>query len=162
VIKCQHLRQCVIQPILKKIGLYSLDAEELLIATAAHESLGGYYLIQENSKGIFTKGGLGIYQMEGASFNDLWKHFQRMPELIAGLKTACNLAEDPDSYQMVGNLEFATVMARVFYFRDPKPLPKHDDLDEIWLYYKRVWNTNAGRATKESFVKNYHAYIKGK
>ena len=42
----KHLAEYVIRPSLKPLGLYSLEAEQLLLGTAAVESQLGFYLHQ--------------------------------------------------------------------------------------------------------------------
>jgi len=160
-IKCSHLRECIIQPILKKVGLYSIDAEELLVATCAQETLGGKFLIQEGKKGIFKKGALGILQMEAATYADIWKYLSKIPELENNILAACNFQVIPDAYDMVGNLNYSILMGRINYFRVKEKLPPANDIEAIWLYYKKYWNTELGAATRKAFLSNYQKYIKG-
>jgi len=62
------LRQ-LIKRTLTPLNLYSADAEELLMATCAQESLLGKYRHQVNGPAI------GIFQDEPGDFNDLWAHY---------------------------------------------------------------------------------------
>lgn len=64
-----HLRDLIIRPTLVEMGHYSPAAEALLLGTAAHESHGGRYLSQIRGPAR------GIYQMEPATHDDLWRHY---------------------------------------------------------------------------------------
>lgn len=154
------IKNCVIRPSLKKVGLYSPPAENLLLATMAQETLGGRYLIQHTKRGIFWSGGYGIYQMEEKTYNDLLENFLvQKPDLKENILKACNYREFPSAYDMVADLQLATIMARVLYLRVKAPLPSINDLEGIWGYYKQYWNTYLGKATRTSFIKNYENYV---
>lgn len=163
MIKANHLRKVVIKPALEAINLYSADAEELLIATCAQESLGGKYLIQETKSGIFYKGGLGIFQMEAPTYDDTIRYLQNnKPELLTLIRTACRFQDSAvDAVEMTTNLKYAAMIARVKYLRDKHPIPPAGDINQIWEYYKRIWNTEQGRAQKEGFLRNYALFNKG-
>ena len=61
----------------------------------------------------------------------------------------------PHYSQLEYNLAYAVCMARIHYLRDPEPLPKKNDVWGLAEYYKRVWNTEAGKATVEGAVVAY-------
>lgn len=147
-----QFREQIIRPALLDIGLYSLDAEELLIATMAHESQGGKYLVQ-------TQGpALGIYQMEPATYNWIVLDISRSSPMIFQ-KLMPTTSRKPLMQDMVFNLKYATQIARLRYFIVPKELPKHDDLDGMWDMYKTNYNSSKGDATKIEFVTDYHHFI---
>lgn len=52
----------------------------------------------------------------------------------------------------------SVVMARVKYKLVPKAVP--GDFDGQWKYYKKWYNSYAGKATKEEYTKNYNWGIK--
>ena len=161
MINQKQLRELVIRPMLQYLDPripYSETAVELLMMTQAHESNGGYFLKQEKGPA------LGIYQMEPATFDDLWDNFIKYDHnlyvLMAGLEG--NMALTPGE-QLVHDIGYATAMARVHYFRDSEPLPTGDLSDErtIWelaMYAKRVWNTEAGKATVQDYYDKYMKY----
>jgi hypothetical protein len=143
-----------IQNTLTPLGLYSLDAEELLMATAAQESLLGQYRTQMGGPA------LGIFQMEPFDFNDIWAnylHYKPIAVPIQALFTA-NIINVQD---IVNNDAAAIAMARVHYLRAPGMLPAATDLAGLWAYYKRVWNTPLGAATQQQFYSNYHNLVQG-
>jgi len=149
-----NLFRSTIQKTLEPLGLYSPDAEELLIATAAQESLLGTYRTQMGGPA------LGVMQMEPATFNDIWANYlayktdlgNKIRALVPGLMMPSDMRD---------NDPFAIAMARVHYLRAPGMLPSATDLAGLWAYYKRVWNTPLGAATQQQFYANYHNLVQG-
>lgn len=150
MLDCDQFREVIIRPTLQALQLYTPVAEELLVATAAHESLGGTYLKQ------VTGPALGLYQMEPATHDDIWAKF--LPshyDISYKLMNICKMSTKPIAEMMVYNLFYATCMARVFYLRCPQALPQDSDVGSLWEYYKKWWNTEKGKAEKDDFVKAY-------
>ena len=139
-----QFRLLIIRPALQRLGLWSLAAERLLLGTAIVESW-LMYLKQKPGPA------LGFYQMEPASHFDIWKNYLAYrPGLAFKVKgLAVGL---PRAQQMVWNLFYATAMARLQYRRDRFALPDANDLEGLAAYYKRVFNTAAGKGDVESFV----------
>ena len=71
-IDAEQLRKDIVRPAIEKIGLWSQEAEDLLIGTAAQESHLGTYLRQ-----LGDGPALGIFQMEPATHNDIHENFLR-------------------------------------------------------------------------------------
>lgn len=143
----------LIQNTLNPLHLWNEDAEELLLATIAQESLFGTY--REQMGGGPAK---GIAEMEEEDHNDIWANYLVYhPSLAEQLKTIAN--GNPVAEEMVSNDAYAIAMARVHYLRKPGSLPSAYDLDAIWLYYKKWYNTPQGAATKEEFVEHYQRYV---
>lgn len=157
-IEPSHLREYVIVPTLTKLGLYSESAVELLMGTAAQESHLGRYLHQINGPAI------GIYQMEPATYRDIYANFlrykDRLREKVDALRAAVGTI-DPSEREMHGNLYLATAMARIHYLRVPTPLPSAGDLWGLAHYWKVNYNSYLGKGTEEEFVQNYNRYCKG-
>lgn len=154
MINQHHFREYVVKPVLIDAKLYSRNIEELLIATMAHESLGGYYLKQINGLA------LGVYQIEPATYYDLWENYLKYrPEFKLTVYEAFNVNSMPSPNRLISDLTFSTLIARLIYLRAPQPLPDYQDLEGIWEYYKRYWNTEKGKATKDEFMKNYREYV---
>ena len=150
---CEQLTELVIKPAIGDLHLYSDDAVELLIFTCATESHGGTYLKQ-------VKGpALGIYQMEPITYNDIWQNYiHKNLSLLLQLNHNFGIHQLPPEDQMVYDLRFATAMARLFYARLPEALPKANDVDAIWEYYKKYYNTPKGKADKLSSLNSYHRF----
>jgi hypothetical protein len=156
--KHKQLRTTVIQPALNLIGLYSLYAEELLIATCAIESYGGTYLVQSGSGPA-----RGIYQMEPVTHAYLWQQIKKHQPLIKQrILAGCGYAKEPTADTLTINLLYASMMARMLYFiRIPNNFPKNIDPDKLWAHYKQYWNTSQGKSTKEHFLSAYYHFIGG-
>ena len=140
----EHLKE-LIENALKEYGLYSENAVNLLLGTAAQESKFGFYLRQ-------LGGGpaRGIFQMEEPTFDWLkGKYGERY-----GL-------EDVEFKDLVWNLKAAAVFCRLRYLVDSLPLPDLNDIQGMARYWKRVYNTHKGKGTAAEFILNYNKYVRG-
>lgn len=155
-IASNHLRLYVIRPLLKKIGLWSESAENLLLGTAAQESSLGMYLHQINGPA------LGIYQIEPATHLDIWLNFldfrPALKIVMQNLVSKKFSLQNPSS-ELIGNLYYSTAIARIIYFRAPFKLPRASDIAGLAEYWKIHYNTSLGRGTVEEFIKNYNRQI---
>lgn len=149
-----HLLIHVIRPVLKDLDLWSASAERLLLGTACQESECGRWLVQ---LGNVPMGGCGIYQMELATHQDLWENFiLNRPTLEAKVrqfKSPWFSARE----ELTGNLSYATAMCRVHYLRDPRPIP--EDLPGQAEYWKRVYNTAAGKGEVNQYINNWNRFV---
>lgn len=143
-----HLRLYIIRPTLVNNFLWSQSAEEILIMTAAHETHAGKWLVQRG--GGPAK---GIYQMEPRTYDDIRQKVSLNPKL----KLAIDISYNPND--VVWNLQLATVMARLQFWRFPKPLPKAHEVYKLAAYYKEFYNTESGKATVENVANNYLTYL---
>jgi hypothetical protein len=155
MIDIKQLRELIIKPSLDKLQMYSTDAEELLVFTCACESLGGTYLKQ-------IKGpALGIYQMEPNTYTDIWQNYiKNQGHLVNMLALNFNVTSMPLPERMIYDLQYATAMARLHYRRVKAPIPDHKNIDAVWEYYKKYYNTPLGKAEKEQSIKHYQKYLK--
>jgi hypothetical protein len=140
-INAKQLRELIIRPTLKDMGMWSEAAENLLMGTAAQESHLGSY-IKQVGKGP----ALGIYQCEPATHEDVvrWargKDFLQYDTCFPG--------------RLVYDLKYATMICRLHYYRVPKALPDADDLDGLSNYWKVFYNSVKGKGTVEEFKDNY-------
>jgi hypothetical protein len=144
--------RALINSTLSPIGLYSLNAEELLMATCANESNLGMYRTQGNGGPA-----RGIFQMEGATHDDIWHNYIAYhSDLTANLHKLSSLCTAND---MINNDPYAVAMCRVHYLRGRGALPDSTDLEGIWAYYKLHYNTPQGAATHDEFIIKYHKYV---
>jgi hypothetical protein len=153
----EQLRTNIIQASLKPLSLWSPEAEALLCATAAQESLGGKFVMQ-------VGGGpaLGIYQMEPRTHDSIWRTKLSRPDrlpLIRGMLDLFSFSRMPKAIDMVWHNGYATFMARFYYLIIPEELPPAHDLKAQWEYYKKYWNTELGKATEEDFYRNVNNYF---
>lgn len=133
---------------LSPLGLYSVDAEELLMATCAQESLLGTYRHQVNGPAI------GIFQDEPGDFNDIWQNFLRGTRLGDQISALAS-TQPPRPIEMQNNDPFAIAICRAHYRRVSHPLPSATDLAGLWHYYKTYYNSVLGAATQDQFYHNY-------
>lgn len=153
-IDAHQLRTLVIVPTIRRLGLYSKAAENLLMGTAAQESHLGTYLHQ------LGKGpAKGIFQMEPATHSDCWANYLRYREGLAEELRQIAGVQTPTPELMIGNLYYATAMARVHYLRVSEALPKAENPYDLGHYYKDHYNTHLGKATVDEFVANYRHYV---
>lgn len=153
-----HLREYVIRPACEAIGLYSLAAEQLLLGTACQESKCGTYLHQ-------LGGGpaLGIFQMEPATWGDLYKNFMAGDRLtlrdkVDALASNAGGKKFPAAEEMTFNLRYAAAMCRIHYYRVKAPLPAAGDIEAQAAYWKRFYNTPAGAGTEAEYLQNWRRY----
>jgi len=145
----------IVAPALNVMQMYSDSAVELLKFTCATESRGGSFVAQ-------VKGpALGIFQMEPTTYTDLWHNAifsnSKNMNLLAMHFRNPNLH---DFERMVYDLRYAVVMARLQYARFHEVLPDAKDVDGLWEYYKKYWNTEKGKATKDKSIKAYQDFKK--
>ncbi len=152
---CSQFRKLIIEPVLSKLQLYSTAAEEILVFTCAAESLGGHYLMQVKGPAV------GIFQMEPATYTDIWINYIRNRNKLSTL-LAINFqcTRIPEVERMIWDLNFATVMARIHYLRVKENLPDATDVDGLYEYYKKYYNTVKGKATKDESIKKYQDFLK--
>ncbi len=152
----KQLRELVIQPALHSIGLWSQEAEDLLIMICAHESNGGDYIAQERGPA------LGNYQMEPATYNYLWSKLRgnddKYMALGGKILFACHFMGKPDPTELIFNLKYATMMARVFFLPNREIIPTAipSDVEDLSRYAKKYWNTEAGKATANQYLGAYY------
>lgn len=145
----QSLRD-LIKATLTPLGLYSTDAEELLMATCAQESLLGKYRTQAPHGPA-----RGIFQDEGGDFRDLWANYISLHPVLAAQVKALNAGSQGTVDDLVNNDRYAIAICRIHYLRVPHPMPSGSDLSALWHYYKVYYNSVLGAATQDEFVHNY-------
>lgn len=142
-----QLRKLIIRKT-KEIGLFSDNAVELLMGTCAQESCLGKYRKQSGGGPA-----LGIFQMEPATFKDIYYHVLRFQSfLLQKIKRAANVNELQPK-DLIYNDNLAICMARVHYYRFKETIP--DNLAGWAYYWKKYYNTPAGKGSEENFIKNY-------
>ena len=154
VIKTDDLREQIIIPTLVELAAFnpklnSKAAVNLLMGTAATESLGGYYLVQNNGPG------LGIYSMEPATHDDIWRYLNR-PENRELRNIVSGMSKGREALDMVHDIRYATAMARIKYWMRPEPMPRK--LETQARYWKKHYNTPLGRGTVSGYLQNYRRY----
>lgn len=149
------LRLRVIRPVCIAIGLGGAGVEELLLGTASQESGCGSRIVQNGGPA------LGVWQMEPATHDDLWTNFLGFRADLAEKVSAFLLPGLPKAVQLIGNLYYACAMARVQYFRSPRPIPSAGDLNGQADIYKLCYNSASGAATIEEYLANAKRVLGG-
>jgi hypothetical protein len=136
----------LITVVLQEANLYSPDAVELLMMTAAVESRMGTYLRQIRGPAR------GVFQMEPSTEADLWKHYLAYKDATAEAIKRYDTAGTDDIYW---NLAYQILMARVHYLRVKEPLPSRYDLQAMAAFWKKYYNTHLGKGTPEKAIQAY-------
>ena len=153
MLKANQLAELIIKPALLDLIMYSKEAVELLLFTCAVESEGGTYLHQVNGPA------LGIYQMEPNTYADIWTNYiNKKNDILMRLTHNFECGRMPSEDRLIYDLRYATAMARIHYERVYVPLPKADDIDGIWKYYKEYYNTANGKSHYEQSIEAYRRF----
>ena len=154
MINVKDFRDCVVAPTLKRLELWSLAAEQLVLATGLHES-NLFYLRQ-----MHMGPALSFFQMEPASHDDIHTNYlEYHPELAS--KVASTTSYWPKgAAQLTTNMAYACAMCRVHYYRSSRPLPPEGDAFRMGEMWKAVYNTKLGAGTVPSFVLTFDEYVK--
>ena len=148
-IKAKHLRE-IITHILQVAGLYSQEAVELLMLTAAQESKLGYWWRQ-----VGNGPAKGIFQMEPATEDSLWENYLAYRPDKTAIIARYDTADDDDLWW---NLGYQIIIARMKYQNVPTPLPDHQDVWGMAQYWKEHWNTHLGAGTITQAFDAYHKH----
>ena len=136
----------VVQPALKKLKLWSLSAEELVLGTAIVES--GLTYLKQHGDGP----ALGLWQVEPATHDDLYTNFLNFrPELGSKLieLRAAGLSLDEN---LATNLMYGAAVCRLCYYRKPDALPEAGDIEGQAAFWKEHYNTIFGKGTVSKYV----------
>jgi hypothetical protein len=145
-------RDMFVKPALDALGAWSLQAEMLVVGTAAQES----NLIYTRQIG----GGpaLGYFQMEPATHNDCWTNYINFRPPLKAMVLATRIAGgEPNAQEMITDHKYAAAMARVRYMRVADPIPTAGR--DIAAYWKQHYNTPLGAGSVDDFVANWNRYL---
>lgn len=166
MIRPDDLREEVIRPALRALAEYDQRmnteaAVELLMGTAARESLLGYYLTQI---GDHPSEGLGIFSMELSTSDSLWEHYLAFrPELASIVRDLAtkNAFDSPENrrQELISNHLYAAAMVRIKYWKVPEAMP--ENLRDRAYYWKKYYNTHLGKGTVDGFIMAYKKYVEG-
>ena len=166
----KQFRKFIVKPVLEMIP-GSPAVEELMMMTWATESMGGQ-VVKQGAKTLYDGGGvaLGVFQHEPATYRDDWANFihyrPNIFQILNNLSSVKSSFNAPPPSELIGNLPFATAMCRVHYLRFNEPVPPREAYTawDAWItglacYYKRYWNTEAGKATVGKAVADYVDFV---
>jgi hypothetical protein len=145
----ENMRVYVVRPACQRIGLWSQSAENIVLGTGLTES--GYAYLDQTIGGPGP--GFGFWQMEKATHDDLWTNY--LPGQPGALRdTLLQMAghfplKFPPVQVLHWNLLYAAAMCRIHYKRVRELLPAAGDYVAMAAYWKRWYNTPAGKGTVE-------------
>jgi len=143
----------LIERVLNRIELYSPEASDLVFKTLKVESLLKYV---RQIKGI----AVGFGQCEPWVAVDICKNYLKYrPDLMKQVADTANVKlsyftlpkEEDWAWILETNIAAMISFCRLHYRRIPKALPKKN-LDEQWIYYKKYYNTERGKATNDHWM----------
>lgn len=131
------------------------DAVELLLGTAARESRFGKF---PDRPGM---GGVGIFQVNPKTEEHIWSSYlAKRPQMLTALRKATGVA-GPSPKDLAGNFPYSASMSRLAYALASEPLPSSKDPVSQANYWKKWYNTSAGKGTPEAFLQTYRELIGG-
>jgi len=129
VLDVQQFKTEIIVPTLEafeEFGLYSEAAINLMLGTALTES---------KLSALLQYGGgpaLGLFQIEPPTLEDIYKRYLQRENKKELLKKVHLFMTARDIHeQVISNMSFAVIMARVLYLMVRSPLPAYDDVEAL-------------------------------
>lgn len=152
-----ELSEWIIKPSLEALGDYSPLAEQLLLATAAQESLLGLHCYDGKSEGM------GLYRITKAKHRALWDSYLiQFPDLASrqrGLASQQQFLLDPER-ELITNLSYSTGMAWMIYRQAGiNPGAACDPLSMAQLWVAFFDNGCGAVRNTDVFLNNYQQLI---
>lgn len=158
----EALRLTVVRPALKALEPANIPwtqaAENLVLGTAAHESGGFIHRVQ-----IGGGPARGLWQMEQATFRDLYDRYLAGRPVLKGIVDSLWLNDGGDPWlQIETNDVFAAAMCRIRYW-DSRAKIDFDprDVFEMSRCWSEFYNTRRDPVLEDEFVANYRRYVEG-
>lgn len=147
-----QIKNLILDPTLKLVKLYSPEASDLVLGTGLVESNFSYI------KQLGNGPALGPFQMEPPTFDDTYyRYLDRHPELRIILRQfEFKGSLIPIVDQLMMNLPFAIIMARIKYLMVPAPIPKTADGQA--QYWKDYYNTAGGKGEITEYLRKWRAW----
>ncbi len=155
-------RDLIIRPTLDELAkaeprIRSKAAVALLLGTALCES--ELKFLRQRVDGGFGRA-VSFYQIEPVTHKDVKRYLNERRRDLARRVYGLATITDPDDFELATNFRYATAIARIKYWMDPAPLPPADNIRGLAGEYKRIWNTELGKATAQRFIEFYQRYGK--
>lgn len=155
-IDVRELRERVIRPCLKLFNENSESAENLLLGTAAQESLMGKHCVCERT------GGLGLYRITAEKHREVWdKYLVQFPDLASlqrGLASQHQFLKDPHA-ELITNLCYSTGMAWIIYRQARVNFSKPTKLLTLANLWATHFDNGAGDVRRaEDFIQSYRNF----
>lgn len=146
--------RAIVNTTLQLLQLWSPEAEELLMGTAAQESHLGRWRQQ-----IGGGPGKGVYQIEVATLKDIYTNYLDNRPALSRKVLEVTGVYGPSVHHTTYDPVYGTVLARLYYRRIKEPLPAATDIWGLARYWKDHYNTKLGKGTVKEFVQNYHRLV---
>lgn len=150
------LRDQVIKPCLEILGDFSETGTNLLMGTAAQESIAGPCFCPDRQ-------GLGIYRITIQKHYEVWdKYLIQFPDLaslVRGLASQQQFLKNPHN-ELVGNLSYATAIAWMIYKSTLIDLKKPTDLSGLAHFWAAQFDNGTGCLRRvEDFIDTYRINV---
>lgn len=150
------LREQVIKPCLEVLGDFSETGADLLMGTAAQESIAGPGFCPDRQ-------GLGIYRITIQKHYEVWdKYLIQFPDLaslVRGLASQQQFLKNPHN-ELVGNLSYATAIAWMIYKSKLIDVQKPTDLNNLAQLWALQFDNGTGCTRRtEDFIDTYRVNL---
>ena len=136
----------IIKLALEHLDLDSEDARSLIYNTGKVES--GYRTLQQYGGGP----ALGFFQMEPNTALDIWDNYVMYRPKYREKLYALGFDDGALKFCLLSNIGLQAALCRLHYRRVPSALPKADNLKAQAKYWKKFYNTEAGKGTIKHFM----------
>ncbi len=141
----RQIRDNIIDPTLKAIGLHSPEAVDLVLFTGLQES--GYRYIKQ----LGTGPALSFWQVEPFTAEDIYNTYLKFRHDLEDKVDALRFSDTLER-NLIGSLPFAVAMCRIKYRRDKLPLPPVGDGQGMAHIWKQAYNTPMGAGREIEFI----------
>ena len=133
--------------------MWSTEAEELVFLTGLTES--GYDYIEQVGSGPAKS----FFQIEPLTAHDICENYLKYrPGKVEKLSKATGISESiigsskPEYWEDIlhYNIAAGIALCRIHYYRVPKKIPS--EIESMAKYWKKWYNTEGGKGTKEHFL----------
>ncbi|MDX1692992.1 MAG: hypothetical protein R3208_04465 [Ketobacteraceae bacterium] len=154
-ISASELKEYVVRPTLRELGVWSPAMEALLLGTAAQASQFGFHI----KKGR----GLGIFSIDSGTHREVWDNFLAFDpdkaSYIRGTASQREFLKEPD-HELITNLVYATAIAWGVYASQEVELPEEaSDVQALAQIWHNLYPRQDTTATPADFVENYRKYV---
>lgn len=109
--------------------------------------------VDQKTQDLFEPGpAFGLFQMERATHDDIWRNFLQYREDLRGKIMSLSGTYPERHLQLMSNIAYAAAMCRLKYARSPDGLPAYQDIQGMALYWKKVYNTPLGKGNPDHFM----------
>ena len=136
----------IINYALEYMDLNSEDACSLIYNTGKAES--NYKTLQQYGGGP----ALGFFQMEPNTAIDIWDNYVMYRPRYRDKLYSLGFDEGTLELCLLSNIALQAALCRLHYRRVPSALPKADNLKAQAKYWKKFYNTEAGKGTIKHFM----------